>query len=438
MSSNIFRKVSLERLSSPEQLDLLMPVTGPLSWVALLSGIILLSVATYWGFHGQIETRVNGEGIILKQESLYDVVSLGSGRIEQLFVKVDGEIKAGQVIAILAQPELDLQIREAENQLRLLQSDLSLTQTYGGKAEELKLRYIGEQRKSFEEAIKADEQRLEFIQKQLEDRKKLFSEGLMTTIQVQETANELERVLQQIRDHRAQFANLSAQEVDLASEKQKSTTTIESRISQERERLRAIKATLELQSRVISPVSGKILELFASVGKVIGTGDPLLTAEVKVHDIDVLSAVVYFPPRDGKRVRPGMESQLSPSVAKPEEYGSMLGVVSQVSAFPASTRGMLRILQNPDLVSKLSKVGAPIMVYATLLRDPDTVSGYKWSSGGGPPVQIDSGTMCSVGVVVDRQRPIDLVVPYLKKTFLGEGTDSVAAQEEEQAKRKQK
>ncbi len=47
----------------------------------------------------------------------------------------------------------------------------------------------------------SDEQRLDFMQKQLEDRKKLFQEGLMTVLQVQQVADEQERILQQIRDH---------------------------------------------------------------------------------------------------------------------------------------------------------------------------------------------------------------------------------------------
>jgi HlyD family secretion protein len=433
MSSKLFRKVALERLSSPEQLDLLLPVTGPTAWLALISGVILLSAATYWGFKGEINTRVEGEGILLMQEPIHDVVALASGRVDRLFVKVDDQIQEGQLIALVSQPELELKIREAENQLRLLQTDLELTRSYGSKTEQLKLRYISEQRSSFEEAIKADQQRLEFVQKQIQDRRKLAQEGLMTTLQVQQVADEQEKILQQIRNHQAQFANLSAQEVDLASQKEKETATIENRISQEKERIRALKATRELETRVISSTTGKVLELYAGAGRVVQIGEPLLTAEVTVLDSNALTAVLYFPPRDGKRVRPGMEAQISPSVARPEEYGNLLGTVNQVSAFPASSRGMMRILQNSDLVNKLSRVGAPIMVYASLLPDSETVSGYKWSSGAGPQLQIGSGTICSVGVVVERQRPIDLVVPYLRRTLLGQGAEDVAEKDKKQS-----
>ena len=47
--SNIFRKVSLERLASPEQLDQLMRVTDARGWVALAGlGLILLTAVGWW------------------------------------------------------------------------------------------------------------------------------------------------------------------------------------------------------------------------------------------------------------------------------------------------------------------------------------------------------------------------------------------------------
>jgi len=429
MGRQLFRKAPLERLSSPEQLDLLMPVTGPLSWVALISGLILLSIAAYWGFHGEIETRVSGEGILLRKESLRDVVCTGNGRIEKLMAEVDDKIKAGQLLAVLSQPDLEHEVSEVENQLRLQETDLELARTYGLKAEQLKIEHIAEQRAAIEQAVKADRQRMEYLGKQLEDRKKLRAEGLMTELQVQETAYEYERVLGSIREYQAQISSLSGQQVDFTSQKEKELAGIRNQISQSQERLRALRASLVLRGRTVSPVSGRVLELYGSVGKVIQTGDPLLSVEVETSVGEALSAVLYFPLREGKRVVSGMPVQIAPSVAKREEYGTMLGAVTQVSAFPASGRGMMRVLQNEDLVRKLSSGGAPIMVYASLIPSRENPSGYKWSSGAGPPLEIESGTLCSAGVVVNRQRPIDLVVPYLRRHLLGEGQESEAGSE---------
>ena len=46
---SVFRKVSLDRLASPEQLDQLMQITTPKGWVALLALSVLLLTAIVWG-----------------------------------------------------------------------------------------------------------------------------------------------------------------------------------------------------------------------------------------------------------------------------------------------------------------------------------------------------------------------------------------------------
>ena len=47
----------------------------------------------------------------------------------------------------------------------------------------------------------------------------------------------------------------------------------------------------------------------------------------------------------------------------------------------------------------------------------NTISGYKWSSKNGPPFYIESNTPASIQITVQKQRPIFLVIPFLKKLF---------------------
>ena len=59
MNNNIFRKKSLDRVSSPEDLNNYMRVTNPPVWFALSAIILLLIGAIIWGIFGKIETKVN-------------------------------------------------------------------------------------------------------------------------------------------------------------------------------------------------------------------------------------------------------------------------------------------------------------------------------------------------------------------------------------------
>ncbi|HYN88956.1 MAG TPA: NHLP bacteriocin system secretion protein [Ardenticatenaceae bacterium] len=159
---------------------------------------------------------------------------------------------------------------------------------------------------------------------------------------------------------------------------------------------------------ITSPHSGRILEVAVNQGAVVNRGTQLFSL---IDETKELEAIVYLSPADGKRVRPGMLVEVSPSTTRREEGGFMLGEVRSVGEFPATSQGMVRVLGNEDLVGELSEGGAPIEVHVALQEDEGTVSGYRWSTAAGPPVTISSGTLCSAAITISQERPISLVVP---------------------------
>ena len=56
----IFRETALQRLSSPEQLDRLIHVTSPKTWVAVVTGLSLIAGAVVWEIVGTVPLRVPG------------------------------------------------------------------------------------------------------------------------------------------------------------------------------------------------------------------------------------------------------------------------------------------------------------------------------------------------------------------------------------------
>jgi hypothetical protein len=62
----LFRKAALDKLSSPERLDVLMTVTSPRGWLALLTLAGLLGVLVGWIRYGSIPTRVEGQGMLIR------------------------------------------------------------------------------------------------------------------------------------------------------------------------------------------------------------------------------------------------------------------------------------------------------------------------------------------------------------------------------------
>ncbi len=99
--NDVFRKVSVERLSSPEQLDLLMQVTNSKSWLALLGIISLTIMAFFWAINGRIPVEISGTAVLLPQGGMKSVIALAAGQVSELSVKPGDNIQAGQQIGVI-------------------------------------------------------------------------------------------------------------------------------------------------------------------------------------------------------------------------------------------------------------------------------------------------------------------------------------------------
>jgi hypothetical protein len=69
MQSSVFRKVALERLSSPEQLDQLIQITTPKGWLALFGLLLMIATAVLWALFGSVPTQVAGQAVLIEGEN---------------------------------------------------------------------------------------------------------------------------------------------------------------------------------------------------------------------------------------------------------------------------------------------------------------------------------------------------------------------------------
>lgn len=424
MGTDIFRKVSMERLSSPEQLDVLMKVTSPIGWLSLLSVGFVLAVALFWGFYGSIATTVAGRGILVKTGGVLDVESSASGQITAIYASVGDVLSKGQLLARVAQPKLLSALNTDKAQLRELKQEYEKIAQFNTQELKEKIDHYSKQRTDYGRSIELAREELNWLNEKLANQEKLLDKGLIRKqdylstrkdiFNLKESIEKIERDLQQLSIDENEFKQ--KQEMELLNKKQQ-IAKLQMQIEDEED-------DFELKSRVTSPYTGDVVEVIAMEGAMINAGDKILTLELVGEAIKDLAASLYVSAEDGKKVKPGMKVNISPSTVKKEEWGYMLGLVTNVSAFPATQQGMLRNLQNPKLVESFSAWGAPIEIQADLIPDPNTFSGYKWSSPKGPPISIEHGTLSSAAIAVEEQPPISLVIPLFKKHVLGIGMES--------------
>jgi HlyD family secretion protein len=374
----LYRKAALEKLSSPEQLDVMMQVTSPASWLALIGIGAILVALIVWGIVGSIPIKVHGKGILMRGQAVLDVTADGNGRLSEILVRPGENVQDGHLIARLDLPDLELRIDNTREEL----------ETLSGQAVE--------QREAQTRIIAQYRRQAQALTERIQTQTDLVSRGLLTNSQLLQTKEELtitEQRISEIEAGQAARAN---------------------RIEDVRRTLRELENRLESDSEVRCSCAGRVLEIKADPGDLVSPGDPLVSIEAFAEPIKV---VIYVPAADGKKVQPGMEAYVSPSTVRAEEYGFVIGKVETVSDYPVTPEGLNRVLRNERLVNELTGTSAPIEVTAYLVEDPTTPSGFKWSSSNGPPTKIFSGTPCTAAVTVERKRPVSYVLPIFRRAI---------------------
>lgn len=103
MGEGIFRKKSLDRVKSPENLDDYIRVSNPGIWLLLISVIVLLAGACVWGIFGHIDSIVT------------TVVRVEGGTAACYIAREDiTEIRTGQTVRLADTEAVILRIGEEE------------------------------------------------------------------------------------------------------------------------------------------------------------------------------------------------------------------------------------------------------------------------------------------------------------------------------------
>lgn len=412
---SVFRKVSLDRLASPEQLDQLMQVTTPRGWVALLALSILLLTAIVWGCVGRIPETVMGQGILVKSGGVLQVVPSAGGRVTDIAVSVGDLVSAGQIVARVAQPELTDQLNKALAKLADLREERQSSLAFGRRDLALQTTALEQQRAAAEQSVAAAEESRRWLGQKIIEQERLAKQGLITKQTLLATREQYNAAVQRASSGRSELAQIRVRTLALVNEHDGEKEDARLRLEDAEHEVARLERELAERSEVRTPYTGRVLELMTEQGDIVTGGEPILTLDLTGRSVKKLMAVLYVPSIEGKRIRAGMPVRIAPSTVKQEEYGMMLGRVTYVSDFPATSQGMALVLKNDQLVSVLSGNGAPYEVHADLMVAPETASKYKWSSSDGPPLTIQSGTLATASIEVRAERPIGMVIPLFRK-----------------------
>ena len=470
--SKLFRAKSLERLSSPERLDQLMQVVNPKSWLPLITLGALVATAGVWSVFGRIPITVEGRGVLIYPSKVVPLQSKGEGQLLDLKIQPGDTVKKGDIIATVDQIDLRKQLELVKAKLAQLQvqdRNVNLLQTQRSDRD---LESITEQRQTLVQrlqileeltptlrekglvSIERDRQtlqkRLQTLQellptykKRLSIRQDLFKEGAISddvllqarqqyldnVANIDDAESQLKQLdvkeadalkeylsnLNEIKNIKAQLQELNSKQATLAQQDLETSTTRKKEIQEVEREISRLQEQIINNSQIISQHSGKILEVTVSLGQVVQPGTRIANIDID-NPQDKLVGITFFPVEDGKKIQSDMTVQITPQTIKRERFGGIVSKVTKISSFPITKEAAVNVVGNPEVVEGLVSEKQPglIQVFAELQPDPDTFSGYQWSSSSGPRLKISSGTTTIARVKVEERAPITYVIPLLR------------------------
>ena len=81
----VFRKSALDRISSPDQLDKVLKVTSPMSWLALLGVTLIIVFVVVWSIVGSLPSTITASGVIVRNNtSTNTILSTQRGTVQRV------------------------------------------------------------------------------------------------------------------------------------------------------------------------------------------------------------------------------------------------------------------------------------------------------------------------------------------------------------------
>ena len=417
---DITRKESSDAITSPDQLDQLMVVTRTRGWVTLVTIALILICGIIWSIFGSVSRNVTGMGMILHGEAPLLVQAKSSGQLVELGYQQGDTVKKGDVIASINDTVSQLQLADLQKAYAALEKvHADLNQKDQAQLKLLQAN-LERQLSNINESISGTEALILLQTEQLHTEQTLLQEGLISNQQVIATQQILTTLTNTKLDSEAQLkvAQLNHEVAVSGIQVQLDARSI--LILTKESSINELEAGIQQQHVILSPVDGTIMELRFDVSNMIGVGDNV--AEIMPFAKSKNKCVAYVDATFGKRIKKGMSVLVSPSVARPEKYGYIEGTVIEIGELIASQATIELAYSNKLFAEKIIRANpSPIKVIVALNEDEHTPSGYEWTSAGGFPYPVDIGTITTIKVQYETERPIELFLPWLNKVFLGEG-----------------
>ena len=424
--SELFRKKALDQLSAPDRLDERVALIAPAWWVALAALFGVLCVAALWGGFGRISTHVKGSGMLLEKSGFQNVVSVSEGVMGYLNVQEGAGVEEGDVLAVVALPLQQMELKFYRDKLDLLRAEWAELQTASEENRAERTSFYENLRAGNVEAIEKLAQILEKLKELSNTYTEFSGRGIVTQVEslrmLQDMLNGSINITRQQQENMR--TDIEKADFDLNFKRefwQKQQTLMDAEYE-----LKSKMAQFINRSLILSPTRGTIVNVQKSAGDPVSAGEVVFLLQPSSDGS--LHASAFIPAAKSKSVKEGQLVYVSPANVEPQRTGYMLGIVERVGRYPATFEQLMNVFKNRDLTQMLKGDEVAVTLEVSLIPDAENPTGYRWTGQAPEGVWVTAGTLCSVSIVIEQRPPLSYVLPWMRKSLLGDVPNEVDPQ----------
>lgn len=171
---NIYRKASLDRLSSPEQLDKMIRIASPSLWISVVGAGLVVACVLVWALFGKLPDNVSVSGLYMSNTEVQGAYASYGGKVQELRVKKDQQVQAGDVIAVIVNEDSKLAMDQLKERIAGVEAVTLTSENDQATSDNSQLLEYKQQYKTAGMTVEQKQKSLEALQKELvEANKKL-------------------------------------------------------------------------------------------------------------------------------------------------------------------------------------------------------------------------------------------------------------------------
>lgn len=413
-SSGLFRQSALKNISAGEHIDQMLQVVRPSYWIILSVIFFLLAIFIVWLFLGRVPKVVEGQGMILPKDGVYQITSPAGGLLKSEPLAEGKIVKQGDFIARILTSESIQALKNARDDEKLAEINYRDQQA-------IYVATMAASKTADTTVLKLMRENISSIEKDLVDQKKeyeitgqLFKDGYVTRSDLLAAESAVSATDQSLHDSRMSLSDrlVSDQENRIQKEEllRQARQSFDKAVDQ-RKQVEAENITAE----IYSPIGGVIQEFVLKRNDSVNTGGEICLIESEGPP-EVAS--IFFPTDNAARIKPGEIVKMEVSSYPPDRFGKLLGRVTRVDKLPASQSVIKAGCGYSSNLANELIAGPPVnrvdVVLETEMKGNRRV--YR-RTGGGEAFSVSSGMIVSGSAVIEEQVPITMVIPALKKWF---------------------